>query len=306
MNPLASGFLRGAASGAAGTTALVATSYLDSAIRGPRRTPVGLPARLTDATTGVGLGALAGVLRGAGVRLPALVGGPLLGLAAMAASEGPRAVLRIGDPQRGSAPDLVADAVRHLVYGVTTHTTLVGLSRVAESREPLPVTNASALLRAAAIGAASGSRSTAGVAALALTSSPESPGPVASRLGGRTGTALSSLAAAGELVADQLPTTPSRLNPAGLVARAALGATSAAALARRDGHDPALAGLVAVGAAIGAAVLGVRWRAAAQRRWGSDRPGAVLEDAAAALLAYAGARRTNTLRPPGVCDEIQE
>jgi uncharacterized membrane protein len=123
-------------------------------------------------------------------------------------------------------------------------------------------------------------------------------------LGART--ALSSLAAAGELVADQLPTTPSRLNPAGLVPRAALGATSAAALARRGGHDSALAGLVAVGAAIGAAVLGVRWRAAAQRRWGSDRPGALMEDAAAALLAYAGARRTNVVRPPGVCDEIQE
>jgi uncharacterized membrane protein len=297
MNPLASGFLRGAAAGAAGTTALAATNYLDSALRGPGHAPAAMPAQLTDAAAGVGLGALAGVLRGAGVRLPALVGGPLLGLAALAASEGARAVLRIGDARRGTAADRVAEAVPHLVYGVMTHATLVALSRVAESREPLPVTNAGALLRAAAVGAATGSRSTAGVAALALTSSPASPGPIASRLGGRTGTALSSLAAVGELVADQLPTTPSRLNAAGLVPRAALGATSAAALARRDGRDSALAGLVGLGAAIGAAVLGVRWRAAAQRRWGSDRPGALLEDAAAALLAYSGARRTNAARP---------
>jgi uncharacterized membrane protein len=141
------------------------------------------------------------------------------------------------------------------------------------------------------VGAATGSRSTAGVAALALTSTRESPSAVASRLGGRTGTVVSGLASAAEAVADKLPVVPSRTTPAGLAPRVVLGATSAAALARRDGHDPTLAGLVGLAAATGAAVLGVRWRAAAQRLWGSDLPGALGEDATTALLAYAGSRR---------------
>jgi hypothetical protein len=38
-------------------------------------------------------------------------------------------------------------------------------------------------------------------------------------------------------------------------------------------------------------VLGVHLRAAAQRRFGSDRPGAVAEDAIAAALGWLGARR---------------
>jgi uncharacterized membrane protein len=299
MNPVGSGLLRGAAAGAAGTTTLSATTYLDTAVRGDNLggDPGGPVAALTGTATGVGLGSLAGALRAAGVRLPTVIGGPLLGLAAMAASDGPLAVLRIGDLRRGGAAGLLADAVPHLVYGVATHAALVMVSRVAETREPVPVTSAGALLRAAAVGAASGSRSTAGVTALAATSTSESPGRVASRLGGRTGTVLSGLAAAGELVADKLPATPSRLNPTGLAPRAALGATSAAALARRDGDDPVLAGLVGLAAATAAAVLGVRWRAAAQRRWGTDRPGALLEDAAAAILAYAGARRRSTGAP---------
>ncbi|CAA9408168.1 MAG: hypothetical protein AVDCRST_MAG66-1882, partial [uncultured Pseudonocardia sp.] len=39
------------------------------------------------------------------------------------------------------------------------------------------------------------------------------------------------------------------------------------------------------------AALGVRWRAAAQRRLDRDLPGALVEDALAALLAGLGARR---------------
>jgi uncharacterized membrane protein len=324
MNSVSSGILRGAAAGAAGTTALNATTYLDVAVRGrrPSDAPGRLAAALTDAAglpvpggrherarrldalgilagtaTGAGLGGLAGALRAAGVRLPTVIGGPLLGLAAMAAGDGPLAVFRISDPRGWTVADWVADAVPHLVYGVTTHATLVAVSRVAERREAVPSVGPAALLKAAAVGAASGARSTAAVAALALTSTRESPGAVASRLGGRAGTVLSSLAAAGELVADKLPATPSRLASGGLVPRAALGATSAAALARRDGDDPAVAGVIGLAAATAAAVLGVRWRAAAHRRFGTDRPGALMEDGAAALLAYAGTRKRNTVAP---------
>jgi uncharacterized membrane protein len=281
--------LRGAAAGAAGTTAYAAAGHLDRAERPrmPGRPTAGL---LAGIATGVGVGALAGVLRAAGVRPPAVIGGTVLGLAAATVRGGPSAVARIVDPRRTSG-DWLAEALPPLVYGFTTHSTLASVSRVAEGREAVPPASPAALLRAAALGAASGSRSATGLAAVALTSRPDDTGPVASRLGGRTGSALSSLAAAGELVADKLPGVPSRLAPLGLIPRAAAGATSAAAVARRDGHDPTLPGLIGAAGAIGTAVLGVRLRAAAQRRFGSDRPGAVAEDLLAAVLGFLGARR---------------
>jgi uncharacterized membrane protein len=297
MRSLVSGLLRGAAAGAAGTTAYAAAGYVDGQVEGAKRVRR-LPATglVAGAATGVGTGALAGVLRMAGVRPPAAVSGPLLGLAAAAASGGPSAVLRVIDPRRGA--DWLAAAVPHLVYGFTTHATLVSVSRVAEGRESVPHASPAALLRAAALGAASGSRSASGIAAVALSSRPDDAGQVASRLGGRTGSILASLAAAGELVADKLPGVPSRLAPLGLIPRATLGATSAAAVARRDGHDPTLPGLVGAAAAIGMAVLGVRLRAAAQQRFGSDRPGAVAEDVLAAVLGWLGARRPTAADAP--------
>jgi len=293
MRSLVSGLLRGAAAGAAGTTAYAASSYVDRHVYPAVRPHRGL---LAGAATGLGLGALAGVLRAAGVRPPAAVSGPLLGLAAAAASGGLPAVLRIVDPRRGA--DWLAETVPPLVYGLTTHSTLVAVSRVAEGREAVPQASPAALVRAAALGASSGARSATGLAAVAITSRSDDTGPVASRLGGRTGSTLSTLVAAGELVADKLPGVPSRLAPLGLVPRAAFGATSAAAIARRDGHDPTLPGLVGAAAAVGAAVLGVHLRAAAQRRFGSDRPGAVAEDVLAAALGWLGAHRPVAAPPP--------
>jgi uncharacterized membrane protein len=147
------------------------------------------------------------------------------------------------------------------------------------------------LLRAVALGAASGSRSTAGITAVALTSGIDDRGAVAPRLGSRTGGVITGLLAVGELIGDKLPSTPSRLAGPGLVPRLVLGATSAATMARRDGHDGRLPLLIGLAGAGAAAVLGVRLRAAAAQRFGSDRPGAVAEDAAAALLGWLGARR---------------
>lgn len=287
MRSLLSGLLRGTAAGAAGAGAHLATGHLDGSAGPARRAALRPDLRATAA--GLGVGALAGVLRAAGVRPPAAVSGPALGLAAAAASAGPAAVLRIVDPRRSA--DWPAEVVPPLVYGFTTHSTLVSVSRVAEGREAVPPASPAALLRAAALGASSGSRSTTGIAAVALISRPGDTGPVASRLGGRTGSVLSSAVAAAELVADKLPTVPSRLAPLGLIPRATLGATSAAVVAGRDGHDPTLPGLVGAVSAVGAAVLGVRLRAAAQARFGSDRPGALAEDVLAALLGWLGARR---------------
>jgi uncharacterized membrane protein len=146
------------------------------------------------------------------------------------------------------------------------------------------------LARAAALGAASGSRSTAGITAVALTSHTDDRGAVASRLGSRAGGVIAGVAAAAELVADKLPSTPSRLG-AGLLPRLVLGATSAATVARRDGQDVAVPLLIGLAGAAAASVLGVRLRAAAAQRLGSDKPGAVAEDAVAALLGWYGARR---------------
>jgi uncharacterized membrane protein len=312
------GLLRGAAAGAAGTTALNAVTYLDMVVRGrpasdaPEQVVARLAGRagidvggsrrerrnrfaglgpLSGIAAGVGVGALAGLLRSAGLRLPTAVGGPLLGAAAMAASDVPLAALGVSDPRTWSAIDWVGDAVPHLVYGVVTHATLTAAAaaeegRTASARAPLP-----ALLRAAALGAASGSRSTLGVTAVALTSARGDRGRLASGLGSTTGTAVSGVLALGELVADKLPTTPSRLAPPALGGRVLLGGTAAVAEARRDGHDPVLPALVGAAGAVGAALLGARLRGVAAQRFGSDKPGAFVEDGVAAVLGWLGARR---------------
>jgi uncharacterized membrane protein len=146
-------------------------------------------------------------------------------------------------------------------------------------------------VRAAAIGAATGSRSSAGLAAVAFTSSAADRGAVVSRLGSGAGTATVGALAATELVLDKRPSTPPRTAPPGLVPRAALGATTAAAVARRDGHDGSLAGVGGLAFALLTTVLGVRARAAAERRFGSDLPGALAEDVVAGTLGLFGARR---------------
>lgn len=207
------------------------------------------------------------------MRLPTAVGGPPLGLAAMAASDGPIAAFGISDPRRWTREDWVADAIPHLVYGVTTHAALR-----AAVPDPGPPPRAASLLRAAALGAATGSRSSAGVAAVAFTSRRDDPG-VAGRPGGGIGRAVTGVMAVGEGLADKMSSTPSRTDPPGLLPRAALGAGSAAAGAHRDGDDPTLAGLVGLGFALGASVLGVQARAAAARCFGSDLPGALTENA---------------------------
>ena len=86
--------------------------------------------------------------------------------------------------------------------------------------------------------------------------------------------------ALGELVADQLPTTPSRKAPVGFGARIVTGAFSGAAIGAPGGSlvTGAIAG--AVGAVIGTlGGHGLRARLAAG--FGRDRPAALIEDAAA-------------------------
>ena len=88
------------------------------------------------------------------------------------------------------------------------------------------------------------------------------------------------LFALAELVADQLPTTPSRTQPVGFGARIVTGALSGAAIG--TGRGTPVAGLVAgiVGAIVGT-LGGHAFRARLASALGSDRPAAFIEDAAA-------------------------
>lgn len=147
--------VRGLLAGAAGTTALNATTYLDMAVRG--RGSSSTPEQVVDETadkvgvsipgdrssrqnrlqgmgplsgTGVGLGVGAaagiadGLLAARGRRVPAVIAVPLLAAAAMAATDVPLKLLKISDPRSWSATDWVSDAVPHLIYGAVTRAAL--------------------------------------------------------------------------------------------------------------------------------------------------------------------------------------
>jgi uncharacterized membrane protein len=90
--------------------------------------------------------------------------------------------------------------------------------------------------------------------------------------------------ALGELVGDQLPTTPSRTVPVQFAARIVSGALSGAAIGLAA--DALVAGALAgiLGAVIGT-LGGHAGRARLAAAFGSDRPAALIEDAVAILTA---------------------
>ena len=156
-----------------------------------------------------------------------------------------------------------------------------------------------ALLRAALAGAASGERAFTGLAALTLATPPAAVSQPDRTLSAGRVKSVVALLAAGELAADKLPITPSRLEPPGLGMRCVAGAVAGLIIARRapePGVAPSTArtvacAAVATAAAVGAAVLGTRWRGWAVNRFGHDYVGAGLEDALAVGLASLSARR---------------
>ncbi|MDL4821438.1 hypothetical protein [Actinomadura opuntiae] len=322
MTSLLKGVLRGMAAGAAGTTALNATTEADMALRG--RPASGTPAAvvselaglagvrvpgddrergdrleglgaLSGSLAGVAVGALAGGLRAAGIRLPTIIGGPLLGAAAMAAADLPIARLGISDPRTWSRTDWISDAVPHLIYGITTHAALAAMFRADEERkalrQPAPDrASGRALVRAAALGAATGARSSAGLSALAMRSRRYHPG-LSGRLSHPAVKTVNGLLTVAEMGLDKLPSAPPRTSPQVLAPRVLLAATAARAVARRDGIRSGPPVLLAAATATASAAAGVRLRAAAARRTGSDLPGALAEDAAAVLLGRLGTAR---------------
>lgn len=306
---LSRGLLGGLAAGAAGTAVLDAVTYADMAWRGRDASPV--PARtaqvladrtgltlggssgqranrrtalgaLSGTVAGLGVGALVGTARAAGLRLPAGVGGIVTGAAAMAATDLPAAALGVTDLRAWSPQDWVSDALPHLAFGVAAHSTLRML-------DPAPAPGSTAVVdrpagasaalvaRSALLGVAAGGRSSLGLAGPALTG---------------TSTPAKVLALAGlgtELVQDKRPSTPSRLSAAGLPARLASGAAGAAALARREHRRAALPVVAGAVGALAGSVAGASWRAFAAELV-PDWQAALVEDAASITLAVLASR----------------
>jgi hypothetical protein len=140
--------VQGLLAGAAGTSALNITTYLDMALRArpASSTPEQSVQRLAD-TVGAdlgegeragnraaGLGPLLGYAVGTGVaagyalltrrRLPWPVETLALTALAMIGSAAPMTLLRVTDPRQWSAADWAADVVPHLAYGAVTAATL--------------------------------------------------------------------------------------------------------------------------------------------------------------------------------------
>jgi hypothetical protein len=148
--------LRGAAAGAAGTTALNAVTYLDMVVRGrgssstPERTVETLAEKahiaipgdqqtrqnrvqglgpLTGIAAGVGVGVLTGLVRAAGFRSRPLVGAGLISAGVLVAGNGPMTALGITDPRTWSRTDWLSDLVPHVVYAAVVKTTMDAFDR---------------------------------------------------------------------------------------------------------------------------------------------------------------------------------
>lgn len=293
---------RGLIAGAAGTTALNVVTYLDMALRGrPASTAPGhavdrlaeaagltLPGGRTERanrregigavlglSTGLGLGVLAALGRAAGVRLPRPLGAIATGAVAMAATDVPMTALGLTDPRTWTTADWLSDVVPHLAYGAVTHSALVATEGPGDAPRRAP---GSVVLRSAVLGVAAGGRSTLALAGPAVAASASSRKARAALLG-----------VAAELVADKLPTTPSRLHGPNLSARVAAGGGGGAALAKGAGCAPAAPAVAGAAGALAGSYLGAAWRA-----WSSVRApgvvGALAEDVVAITLAVLASR----------------
>jgi hypothetical protein len=147
---------RGAAAGAAGSTALNAVTYLDMAVRGrgTSSTPEDTVERLAEKAhidvpgvgetrdnrvqglgplmglvAGIGVGVLGGLARASGFRSAKPGGIALTTAGVLVAANGPMTVLKVTDPRTWSAADWISDLVPHLAYGVVVKTTMDAFDR---------------------------------------------------------------------------------------------------------------------------------------------------------------------------------
>ena len=148
--------LRGAAAGAAGSTALNAVTYLDMTVRGrgasstpedtveklARTAHLTIPGdggmrenrkqglgALLGLVAGTGVGVLGGLVRASGHRPATPVGTALTTLGVLIAANGPMTALGITDPRTWSATDWLSDLVPHLAYAVVVTTTMEAFDR---------------------------------------------------------------------------------------------------------------------------------------------------------------------------------
>ena len=150
----------------------------------------------------------------------------------------------------------------------------------------MTTTRRGVVVRSVLLGAASGLRSQLGLATVVARSDPSLP-PVFGKPWTRR---LLVAAAAGELVVDKLPTTPSRLAPPGFVGRLALGALAAGLFAQTRQAPWLPAAAIGASSAAIAAKVGHDLRARVAH-YAPDPAVAVVEDALALGLAAAGASR---------------
>lgn len=265
--------------------ALADRAGLDLPTRGSRPEAYGA---LLGSLTGVGVGVAASLLRRAGLRLPLLSEAAVIGVGAMAVTDGPMHALGVSDVGSWSAQDWLQDAVPHLAFGLAVSATLRATERRVEEQAPSSTTTddgrgrgkqrasrGSVFARGAALGLATGARSSLGLA------------PLAARSGGAAAVVAASVGT--EMTVDKLPSTPGRVDPAPALARVALGALGGGLVARRQGGGVLATAVVgAAGAAVGTLAGYVGREMAADR--GVTWPGALVEDGVALALAAWAAR----------------
>ena len=147
MSRLLTGLTSGMIAGAAGSTALNAFSYTKQAFNGQPSSATpdqaaqaviqsvggevpGTPAKkaarleglgpLSGLGVGLGIGALAGMLRAAGIKIPMPAAPVVLGLGAMAVSDGVMTAVGITEPRTWTPSSVLQDALPHVVYGAVT------------------------------------------------------------------------------------------------------------------------------------------------------------------------------------------
>ncbi len=158
MSRILTGLTSGALAGAAGATALNVVGYAKQAVQGSAssatpdqaaqaavealgaQVPGGPDVRanrleglgpLAGIGVGMGVGALGGALRASGMKIPIAAAPVVLGLAAMALSDGVMTALGITDPRTWSMKSVTEDAVPHLTYGAVT---VLALHRMIDPR----------------------------------------------------------------------------------------------------------------------------------------------------------------------------
>jgi uncharacterized membrane protein len=153
-------------------------------------------------------------------------------------------------------------------------------------RRRRPTTWRDAAVGSVLLGAASGSRGQLGVATVVVRSDPSLPAFF--RQPWTRGLLVA--AAVGELIADKLPTTPSRLAPPGLAGRLVMGGLAAGLYARTRRAPWLPAAAIGASTAVVSAKLGHDARAQLAKHV-PDPAVAVVEDGVAIALAATGAYR---------------